>query len=475
MGVMKKTSVWGLAICVFFCLATSCGRVGPCSIEAPEKIPGIQTAQLHFFFDKTLSMQGFTAKGDDSHYVQTMSLLWQVGNNVFAASTNRFFDYSIDFTNEFIGPDAENYVKREILLRNFYNHPYPRVYRNQVHPTGGQPFSGVAEYIKTLNEPGSVYIVITDFYEQNRENPFFPFFRDAFSRGLSGALFAIESAFSGTIESFSLVDNQNKNIRVRDGISTFFICIIGDNDVVYAYSAELAKELNAKKINFHNAVFLLKAPQEISIYHSDPVMASNARRYNREDNALKRVNLRLQEITVINQNTSPYRNPESYQVLTKIGSRWTAGLALKNINQENFVYTTEFLLSYFDGKRVKKESDVPAPSPFEGRANSTIVSTKVHVSNAADYPVYLVVETNNRIMDKGWYKVSCVIIPEAIREPDWVKGLNAESISVLEQSADTAGGRVKVLELVNVYEKIADAYNAVTKAVYSDELYLLKR
>jgi len=475
---MKKASVRGLAACVFLCLAASCGRVGPLYIEAPEKKTGMEnSARLHLFFDKTLSMQGFTARGDDSHYVQTLPLLWQVGNNAFAASTSRFFDYTVDFINEFRGSDAENWFKRELLRNTFYIADYPRTHRTRVHSTGEQPFSGVAEYIKTLNEPGSVYIVVTDFYEQNRENPFSLFFRDAFSRGLSGALFAIESTFSGTIESFSLVDNQNKNIRVRDGVSTFFICIIGDNDVVYAYSAELAKELNAKSIKFHNAVFMLKPPQETKKYHSDPVMAPNARRYGKEENALKPVNLRLQEITILNQDASSYRIPESYQVLTKIGSRWATGLALKNINEESFKYTAEFLLSFFDGKRVKTEDDVLASSPFIGKANSTIVSTKViHVPDADDYPVYLVVETDNRVMDKGWYKINCDIIPEAIPKPDWVTVLNAENISALEESAGAAGGRVKVLELANVYEKIADAYNKVLpKTIYSDELYLLKR
>ena len=489
MGVMKKASVRGLAACVFLCLSFSCGgcgRVGPCYIEAPEKKTGVETARLHFFFDKTESMQGFTARGDDSHYVQTLPLLWQVGNSAFTSSTARFFDYTVDYINEFSDPGAENWVKREVLRNTFYIADYPRTHRTRVRPTGEQPFSGVAEYIKTLNEPNSAYIVITDLYEQNRENPFFLFFRDAFSRGLSGALFAVESTFSGRIYSFSLVDNAERSIQVRDGIATFFICITGDNDVVYEYSAELAKELNAKGINFHNAVFMLRAPRETGIYHSDPVMAKNAKRYGKEENALKQTNLRTQGIEIINQNSSPYRNPESYQVLTKIGSRWTAGLALKNINRESFKYTAEFSLSYFDGKRVKNEGGGPAPSQFIGKANSTIASTKIiHVAdiegdlipeNADDYPVFLVVETNNRVMDKGWYRINCVIAPEAIREPDWVTGLNAGSISALQQSANEAGGRVKVLELANVYEKIAGAYNNATmKTIYSDELFLLKR
>jgi len=486
MVVMKKATVWGLAASVFLCLIALCGRVGHLCIklpdEVPEQKPCVETARLHFFFDKTESMQGFTAKDDDSHYVQTLSLLWKIGND-FADLTTRFFDYGTEYTNEFKSTDALNYVKREVLRRGFYESAPTGGYREAVRPNGGQPFSGVAEYIKTLNEPGSAYIVVTDLYEQNRENPFFLFFRDAFSRGLSGAMFAVESNFAGRIHSFSYVNNAERYIQVRDGIATFFICIIGDSDIVYAYSAELAKELNAKKINFHNAVFMLKPPQETKTYQSDPVMASNARRYGSKENELKMTNLRLQEITVINQNTSPYSNFQSFQVLTKIGSRWTAGLALKNINMESFKYTAEFALSYFDGKRVKNESD--APSQFIGRVNSTIVSTKVvHASdvdrnlvpeNVEDYPVYLVVETDNRIMDNGWYKINCVIIPEAILEPDWVSSLNAGSISDLEQSANTTGGRVTVLELANVYEKIAGAYNAQTRTVYSDELYLLKR
>ena len=65
-------------------------------------------------------------------------------------------------------------------------------------------------------------------------------------------------------------------------------------------------------------------------------MAPSIKRYDREENALKPVNLRLQEITIINPNTSSYRIPGSYQILTKTGSRWAAGLALKNINLESF-------------------------------------------------------------------------------------------------------------------------------------------
>lgn len=474
--------VCGLVICVLLCSVVSCRRVSPLYIEAPVKRTNVETARLHLFFDKTESMQGFTAKGDDSHYVQTLPLLWQIGNDAFTASTARFFDYGESYTNEFKSTDAVKYVKTEVLRRGFYGSPITGGVREKVKDNGGQPFLAVADYIGTLNEPGSVYIVVTDLYEQNRENPFSLFFRDAFSRGLSGALFAIESTFSGKINSFSYVNNVEKFIPVRDGISTFFICIVGDSDIVYEYSAALAKELSDKKISFHDAVFMVNAPREAKPHHSDPVIAPDARRYGKKENALRRVNLRPQVVNIINQ-TSP-DSIESYQILTDIGSRWAAGLPLK-INTDNFKYKVESSLFYFDGKRVKTEGNEPSPSSFVGKANSTVTSTKLMPISNIDsdsipentdiFPLYLVIETDNRVMEKGWYRIKYDIVPEAILKPSWVLDLNAENIGDLDQSAKDASGHVKVLELANVYEKIADAYNKQARIIYSDEIYLVKK
>jgi len=528
---MKKASMWGLAACVFLCLAASCRRIGPLYVEIPEKKTGAESVQLHFFFDRTISMGGFAEKGDDSDYIKTMTQLWQVGDKAFSPLKTRIFDYFLDSTSEYKTEEAKNYIKREVRLPRFYegrfiysridgrgpmiNHyadALNRGYREIVHQNNEQPFSGVADYIKKLyesegNESKSAYIVVTDSYEQNRgnDNPFFQFFRDAFDKGLSGALFAVESVFNGSIWEISIVNGVDRGIRVNNGIATFFICIIGDSDTVYTYSAELAKELKARDIKSHNAVFMLKPPQETGINYGEHNMDGSARGYGKGENALnantlKRMNMRSEGIFVISQDTSSFRNTDySYQVLTDTGSRWAAGLALKNINQENFKYTADFSLSFSDGKIVKTGSDEPAPSLFISRGKSSIVSTRViHVSeiiaqliekkmyqnppyhlipvleNADDCPIYLVVETDNREMDKGWHKISCVIKSEAIREPAWVGELNAVSIPALVESA-RAGGRVKVLEIANVYKDIAEAYNKKTESVFSYELYLLKR
>jgi hypothetical protein len=459
------------------CLAVSCGRIGPCYVEAPLEKDPAETARLHFFFDKTLSMRGFAEKGDESHYVQTLPLLWRAADTAFTASSACFYEYGTQYTNEFKGPEAVTYIKREALRPGFYGDSAVtagvRIKRNN-----GQPFSAAADYIGTLNEPDSAYIVVTDLYEQNRENPFFLFFRDAFSRGLSGAFFAVESSFTGSIHSVSVV-NEEKSVLVRDGIATFFICIAGDSDIVYSYSAALAKELE-NNINFNSAVFITGGVKDLELYHGESVMAESARRFGRKENAFRQVNVRPEEIFVITQ--SPSYAAESYQLLTKTGSRLAAGLALKNANPLSFKYKIESSLSYFDG-RTAGDKD---PSQFILKSNSTDVSARIfHVSEIdedslasinADYPLYLVLETKNREMKKGWYKINYRIISDAIPEPGWISGLNAEDIKDLEESAAEKGGSVKVLGLKYVYEKIAGAYNNLrSRNNYSNEIYLLKR
>jgi len=478
--------------CLCFLFSTvSCGRVGPLYIEAPEEGHRAETAKLHFFFDRTESLEGFTAKGDASQYVKTLPLLWQIGDNSFAASTARFFEFGENFTKEFADrPEATRLVKTEVLKKGFYgfnppNRDLDRI-REPVKNNNNLPFTAVSDYIwKELEDnqykrkPGNAYIIVTDFYEQDRENPFSRFFRDAFSRGLSGSLFAVESTFSGKINSFSYV-NPDDSIQVPDGISTFFIFIVGDSDIVYTYSAALDKELNDKKINFHNAVFMVDAQHQAKPHHGDPVMVPDARRYGKNENALRLVNLRPQEVSFINH-ASPDRI-EAYQILTKIGSRWAAGLPLKNINPDNFKYKAEPSFFYFDGKRTKTEGNNGASS-FTGIANFTGASANLIPfsdidkesipENAGNFPFYLLIQTKNQEIKKGWYSIKYNILSEAVQRPVWVSELNAGDIPALKQSV--SDGRVKVLELTNVYEKIADAYNSQARIIYSDKIYLVKK
>jgi hypothetical protein len=89
------------------------------------------------------------------------------------------------------------------------------------------------------------------------------------------------------------------------------------------------------------------------------------------------------------------------------------------------------------------------------------------------------VETKNKSLGTGYYKINYKIVPSAKTTPGWVANLDAPDIHALEESAKesaASGTGVKVLQVKNVYEKIAEAFNNVTsKTMYANELYLIKR
>jgi hypothetical protein len=428
-------------------------------------------------------MKGFTVKGDDSEYVNTLPALWKAADVTFSDLDMHFYEYGEASTNEFKGAEALSSVRQEVLRSAFYGGtPRAGGIRTLVKSNGGQPFTAVTDYIKTLDEAQSAFVIITDLYEQNRDDPFSRFYRDAFSRGLSAAFFAVEASFSGSIYSVSRVAVQDTSVQVRDGKSTFYICIAGNGGVVSAYCAALTKELNANKIVFENAVFMVESGGKLNLFHQPSVMAGNARGFGLPEYAYSMVNLRSEEVRLIGE-SSPYTPFEAYQLLTKTGSRWTVGVPLANINTASFNYSSDFSLSRYDGRGGSPDE----PSRFNGISNSpdvtmrlSLVSEEVESSPQppADTAIslYLVAETKNRSLDKGWYKIQYHIVPNAMVLPAWVSELNAENIPALEESARERGARVKTLQLANVYEKIAEAYNGIrAKSIYSDELYFVKR
>ncbi|MDR1363642.1 MAG: hypothetical protein LBJ35_06295 [Spirochaetaceae bacterium] len=481
----KNTVLRGFAVCVLTCLAASCigGEGGRLNIPAEKIISQPSITRLYYFFDRTASMKGFTAKGDDSEYVNALPALWEAADISFSGLDARFYEYGETYTNEFEGAEALSAVRKEVLRGEFYGGtPKTGGIRTLVKSNGGQPFTAVTDYIKTLDEADSAFIIVTDLYEQNRDDPFSRFYRYTFSQGLSAAFFAVEASFSGDIHSVSRIDVQNKSIQARDGKSTFYICIAGDSYVVSAYCAALAKEFTANKITFENAVFIVSHGEKLKLFHDEPpVIAGNSKMFWSPENAFKMVNLRPEEISLIGESSSNTQI-EAYQLLTKTGSRWTAGLPLANINPASFNYNSDFSLSYC-GNWSGHSGEA---SSFNGISNSTNVNMRLDLISEIEsppqlpanmfIPLYLVIETANNRLDKGWYKINYDIIPDAIVLPEWVSALNAEDISALESSARERGTRIKTLQLANVYEKIAEAYNNVrSRNVYSDELYLLKR
>ncbi|GMO17289.1 MAG: hypothetical protein Pg6A_03620 [Termitinemataceae bacterium] len=484
------------ALCAVFSAVcgVSCKKAGALVVDgnsAAGKQPAVEEAQIHFFFDRTESMRGFTVTGDNSEYVAALPALWSAAD-VFTKMDAHFYEYGETYISKF--KNAE-YIKRAALRPSFYggNAVTNDDVRTKVKDvTSGQPFTSVAAYTKKLEKPGDLFVIVTDLYEQNRDDPFSRFYRDAFARGLSGAFFAVESSFSGTIHSVSRVHTDETKIPVRNGKSTFFICIAGDSGVVSPYCAALAKELVAQKLSFDSTVFIVTpAGEEGTISGKEPLFFAGEpalggpRFFGQSENTIKRVNILPQQITVLGETKTSY---QAYQIRND-NSRWAAGLPIPpaNANPKSFVYKPELIFSFSEGSSGKR-SEQNAPTQFSGISGQVNISAKVtHIAEIpetagwdAKYPLYLVIETKNHNLSQGWHKIEYEVIPEAIPVPDWISALNADNISALEESAYAngagSGARVKTLQLANVYEKIAEAYNKTKpRSIYKDELYLVKK
>jgi hypothetical protein len=429
-------------------------------------------------------MQGFTKAGDASEYVTALPALWNAADAAFSVLDAHFYEYGESYTNEFKSVDAIAYVKKEVLLERFYGiRDNPRDLtggiRTKIKENSGQPFASVSEFTKTLTETNNLFVIVSDLYEQNQDDPFSRFYRDAFARGLSGAFFAVESSFSGEIHSISRVNVKDKFIPVRNGKSTFYICVAGENGAVYAYCAAFEKELKRNNLVFDDAVFIVRPIKNFNVFHGESVMEGSAKRFDLPENAYKMVNIRDEKIRTLGENAAK-QYFESYQILTSAGSRWTAGLPLAHINPQNFSYKSEFALFFSEGSFGKQLDE---STQFSGVSSQDITVKIAHISDipevarntvSADCPLYVVAEAKNRTLSKGWHRIDYSVIPEAIPIPAWVSALNARDIPELEASVKDE--RVKTLQLANVYEKIAEAYNRTNqRSVYRDVLYLVKR
>ncbi|GHV78318.1 hypothetical protein AGMMS49944_01090 [Spirochaetia bacterium] len=432
--------------------------------------------RIHYFFDRTGSMQGFTAKGDASEYVSALPALWQAAEVAFPDFEPHFFEYNEDFTNEFKGSEAIATVKRNVLRAGFYGTSGSSGGNKiQVKRNNNQPFQAAASYIidNVDNEEtqGSLYVVVTDLYEQNIENPFSRFFRDAFSRGLSGAFFAVESSFSGNIYSVSRV-NEGENIAVNNGRSTFFICMAGDSAVIERYCTQLSRELSRSRLNSQNVVFMVN-PGTIPKPNVGDIELVNSKQHI-NDNAFSPINLIGTEID------GELEGFEAFRLRGDILSRYSAGFALQNINVSSFDYEVPISLFYDNKKNKLNRLDASTFISAESSAVKDFSAKITPLSNIDDglvdvnYPMYLTIEVQNKNVKNGWYLIKYSVVPHAKSTPRWVEELNAENIAELRGSVKSE--RVKVLNLTSVFEKIASAYNDIkSKSIYSNELYLVKR
>jgi hypothetical protein len=465
----QRAMLWAAACVLLYALA-SCRRVGPLIMDAPQTGTERPSAPavVRYFFDRTESMKGFTADGGEAGYGKALRALWGVKPS---GAEEEFYEYGELGIAQYDKAGAANRVKGRVLRPEFYGlessfWARPNLKsdseRTKIAETrDGGPLYGVLNFLGAL-EPDGLYVFVTDLYEQQNygAHPVQSLFSGIFEAGLAGALFAVESTFKGVVHSVSSTDDK-ASIQVPNGAATFFICIAGGNAEVFEFTMAFANDLKANDINYHSSVFLTRPVGAIEPRISNPRPGNN-REFSDAKNALVSMN-------IDRENT----RAQAYRLLMFDSSRWVAGLPLPHINFDNFSYSSNFSLFYDDGKRDKKNDNAGVWGPADS-GNITAKSQRGSRNN----PLFFIVETKNKSLSAGHYKLDYEIIPEAKPAPDWVRNLNAPDISALRESARSGaenGGGIKVLELLNVYRKIAEAYNKTNPRIHADRLDLTKR
>jgi len=436
--------------------------------------PAAIIPQIYYFFDRTISMQGYVSK-NNTEYIRIIPQLWMAAETIWPETKASFYKFGEGDIRRLSRESIRDNVRR----RDFYNTPGDgtTVFKTD----DNQVFANAAKYIASMSSPDKLFIVVTDLYEQNREdNCFSTLFRNAFERGMSGAIIAIQSGFNGTIENIS--NNPNaKPIKVPDGISTFFIFIIGQRDILLKYYGAFSADTDFRSLKSEKTLFLLgdgSVPSElpwtpsIRKANSDKMFEkiANNNNINLKENILK--------LFTVKGNTVDPMKVESFRLIGNVRSRYVGGLPVKNIDFNSFNFESSYTVEYCSGDK-NTEGNL---SVFEVRekekANFFITPANGRTVNDMDtgrYPLAVVINTKNNSLNKGCYRINYEVFQRA-KIPQWVTDRNAETEDELRESnkPDTA---VKILRLESIYKYIAEVYNKQHEwgRVYSDSLYLEKQ
>ncbi|GMO38957.1 MAG: hypothetical protein Ta2B_18460 [Termitinemataceae bacterium] len=475
-------------------LITACGgnKIAQVYIEESEdSVSSSKEKQVHYFFDRTESMRGFTEKGDKSEYVRAIDSIWTKGDKAFGSSVHsNFYEFGETLTCEISLDRVQKEANKPAFYGTVDNEAILRSRGEIVKRNGGQPFRSVVEYIKELNETqNAIAVVITDLYEQNGANQFFvTLFKNAFESGLSGGMFAIESSFAGNINDISSVDS-NKNIRVN-GISTFFIFFVGDSKDVKEYSKELKGDFDIKELKYKESLFILDDyalnPQKM-LLKAGAKNVNVEERFNSEEYKYMFVNLIPHQVNKWQEsstNKSGYESVKSealaYRVVNNVGSRFFAGIPVED-GFDDFDCTIA-KIEYFDGKE-NERGKASKFSAYEKPIENIIIASvgygeeipadvqKKLKDGINDEYAYLTFEIKNKNLSSGYYKIQYSVTPVT---PSWVKEKSASSIEQLAES-NRRGELIRVLNFAKIYKEITDAFKKVKlSGTYSNTIYILK-
>ena len=492
-------------------LLVSCGENGQKSyyIEEPvrgavKESPAVKTPQIYYFFDRTLSMQGFVNK-KDSEYSRCIPRLWEVAESSALWPETETKASFYKFTEGRIYKVSKNHVSRNVLRPEFYKMPDEGSLVSA--PGDDQVFATVAKYIARViasePSPDKLFIVVNDLYEQNRQdNSYNAFFRNAFENGLSGAIIAVQSEFDGKIENITR-DTADEGIEIK-GKSTFFIFIIGPRDTLLQYCGVLFDDTDFRSLKSERVFFLLgdeSLPSDLP-RTPDVKFAESDEDFKRIANN-NNINLRANIPTLFTADGNPVnRKVAAFQLLNNVGSRYVGGLAAKNLAITNLpvkdiesdtfknIFKNNFKNNFqfdddtektveFSGGEEKTEDNLSVFEPVTDKEESSFTVTAaadsaVNEMDEGRYPLAVVINTKNGSLREGCYRINYELFQRA-KIPDWVTARNAETADKLKESIKP-NEPVKILKLESIYKNITEAYNKQRewRRVYSDTIYLEK-
>ncbi|MDR0553443.1 MAG: hypothetical protein LBG76_01400 [Treponema sp.] len=451
--------------------------------------------QVHLFYDKTESMGGFTVGGDNSNYVKTLMGLWNVATDTASGGELVFYEYG-DAKIQLVDPSIVQRVQQEAWRSAFYGgRDYSK--GTEIQKNDEKPFQSLVEYARILMEEKrgmkQLYAAVTDLYEPaGNYRAFSDFFAHAFAHGLSGALFAIDTAFQGYIHRLDPV-HPDASIWSR-GESTFFVFAAGSPDLMAAFYEKLREELENRSLSspWNSVLFVSEPGKESRLWKPDAaVVAQNEQRFNREENHFARVNLRpprstrelgLFEWAPVEKGYAPEpAEVEAYNLLGKTGSRYFAGIPGVIIDRDAFDYSIELYPAYTaaGGAKIKPGELSPFSSPGSSRAN--LFSGQVfsdgdvpeELSQSSSGRLFFSIDIAGGSLESGVWRLNYRLLPSA-KVPAWVSEKNTPN------RADLSGNpRGKVLNLEPMYKNIIASFNEALKdtqrGIWVDTIYLVKR
>jgi hypothetical protein len=428
----------------------------PGGVDAPVSAK----AGIYYFFDRTASMRGFAAAGENSGYVTALPAIWGAAESCFPNAEPDYYEYGQSYIYRF-----EKSARTEVKKPGFYDTWIgEKVYESKMK----MAFQNAKDFIEENNNNAEtlLYIITSDLYEQNAEKSVFSeFYRALFARGRSGAIFAIESRYSGNI--FHEASGNSNDSFFHNGKSLFFVLVAGNRSYVRQYHAKLREDFKREDIQFESWLFdknenYFSLEPQTKYERPEPVPE---RKFNSPDYMSVMAYLREEKNPAMlglygAEAHSPAR-VTAYQIQKEAGARYV-GFLPKELDVIEFKNT---ILGKVESCRLNDKRVQFEQLEFKD-FNEDNFKIEPVFDEKIQKPALTITINNTGTLAPGIYKVN---ITSCVKAPQWISERSVAKLTDLKKSLAADRDSAKVLNLEKVFEDIADRY------VSSGAIYFVKK